>query len=50
MKMIFILLLVCSCVIAAHPTGVNLTSDGVSRFNVPVIPKQSPASALYKGV
>ena len=44
MKMIFILFLACICVIAAHPTGVNLTNDGVSRFNVTLI------GVLYNGI
>ena len=50
MKMVFTLLLACVGVIAAHPTDVNLTSDGVSEFSVPFIPKQLLAGALYKGV
>ena len=48
--MIFILFLACIYVIAAHPTGVNLTSDGVSRFNVTFTLKHSPTGVLYHGI
>lgn len=48
MKMIFALFLACICVKAAHPTGLNLTSNGAGRFNVSLHTKQSPTGVLYE--